>query len=156
MPNCNIRKRRGRVTNPEHLRRLERMYLAAPINAYYEPEITIGTGTATIRMKVKPEWFHAANAVHGSVYFKALDDSGFFAANSLVEAFFVLTSNYSITMVRPLSSGEMTATGIVVHHGKRLLSAESKLVDDNDRVIAHGIGTFMVSNMPLAEVTAYR
>jgi acyl-coenzyme A thioesterase PaaI-like protein len=35
---------------------------------------------------------HSIHAVHGSVYFKALDDAAFFAVNSLVEDVFVLTA----------------------------------------------------------------
>jgi hypothetical protein len=34
---------------------------------------------------VRPDFFHAAHAVHGSVYFKALDDAAFFAVASLVQ-----------------------------------------------------------------------
>jgi acyl-coenzyme A thioesterase PaaI-like protein len=73
--------------NHEHYRRLEKMYLAAPVNAFYSPSIWISHAQAEITVNVKPEFFHAADAVHGSVYFKMLDDSSFFAVNSLVEGF---------------------------------------------------------------------
>ena len=96
-----------------------------------------------------------SNAVHGSVYFKALDDAAFFAANSLNEEFFVLTSNYSITFIRPMTEGSMTATGQIVHSGRRMMSAESRLTDGQGVLIAHGTGTFMTSAVPLREVPGY-
>ena len=58
-----------------HYRRLEHMYRAAPANEYFRPEIRIDDGTAEVRLTVRPDFFHAANAVHGSVYFKLLDDA---------------------------------------------------------------------------------
>jgi hypothetical protein len=56
----------------EHYRRLERLYLAAPTNAYYKPTVHIAHGTAEVRIQIRPDFFHAAAAVHGSVYFKLL------------------------------------------------------------------------------------
>ena len=76
----------------DHFRRLERMYRAAPANEYFRPDISIEEGTAEVRLVVRPDFFHAASAVHGSVYFKLLDDATFFAASSLVDDVFVLTA----------------------------------------------------------------
>ncbi len=90
----------------EHYRKLERMYLAAPINEFFKPDITIGKGTAEITVHVDDRrFFHAANAIHGSVYFKCLDDAAFFAVSSLVEDCFVLTSNFNLYLHAPVSGG---------------------------------------------------
>ena len=43
------------TVDPEHYRRLERMYASAPINAYYRPELRNGEATATIRVQVRKE-----------------------------------------------------------------------------------------------------
>jgi acyl-coenzyme A thioesterase PaaI-like protein len=64
---------------------------------------------------VRPEFFHAAHAVHGSVYFKALDDAAFFAVNSLVTDVFVLTASYNLYLTRPVTEGALRAVGRVVH-----------------------------------------
>jgi acyl-coenzyme A thioesterase PaaI-like protein len=95
----------------EHHRKLERLYLSAPTNAYYKPAISIDAGSAEIQIEVRPDFFHAAAAVHGSVYFKLLDDAGFFATNSLVPDVMVLTANFTIHLLRPVSSGRLTARG---------------------------------------------
>ena len=82
----------------EHHRRLEHMYLSAPANEYFKPEIRIDEGRAEVRLTVRPDFFHAASAVHGSVYFKLLDDATFFAASSLVDDVFVLTASFNILL----------------------------------------------------------
>ena len=68
------------------------MYAFAPTNKYYMPTIGGEEGHAEVVIAVRHDFLHAAGAVHGSVYFKALDDAAFFAVNSLVDDVFVLTS----------------------------------------------------------------
>jgi uncharacterized protein (TIGR00369 family) len=140
----------------EHHRRLERMYHAAPANEYFRPEIRIDEGTAEVRLTVRPDFFHAASAVHGSVYFKLLDDATFFAASSLVDGVFVLTASFNIYFLRPISAGVMTARGTVVSRTSRLIIGEGVLVDGDGKEIARGTGTFMPSRVPLDERLGYR
>jgi uncharacterized protein (TIGR00369 family) len=143
------------TSNDEHFRKLERMYHGAPINRFFEPVLRISDGRAEITMPMKPDFFHAARAVHGSVYFKALDDAAFFAANSLVADVFVLTVTYSLYLTRPISEGEMRASGRVVHKSKNLLIADAELFDSADRQIARGSGTFMRSQIALSPAIGY-
>jgi uncharacterized protein (TIGR00369 family) len=140
----------------EHHRRLERMYLSAPANEYFRPEIRIDEGRAEVRLVVRPDFFHAASAVHGSVYFKLLDDATFFAASSLVDDVFLLTASFNIYFLRPISSGTMTARGTVVSRTSRLLVGEGVLVDGDGREIARGSGTLMPSKVALGERLGYR
>jgi uncharacterized protein (TIGR00369 family) len=140
----------------EHYRRLERMYLAAPANEYFRPEIQIAEGTAEVRLPVRPDFFHAASAVHGSVYFKLLDDATFFAASSLVDDVFVLTASFNIYFLRPISAGVMTARGTIVSRSSRLLIGDGVLVDSDGKEIARGSGTFMPSRVVLDERVGYR
>jgi len=143
------------MPSTEHYRRLERMYVSAPTNAYYAPAIAIGEGRAEITIAVRLEFFHAAGAVHGSVYFKMLDDAAFFAANSLVDDLFLVTVSFNIYLTRPISAGQMRAVGHVAHRSQRLFIAEAELTDATGREIARGSGTFMHSNIPLASVPGY-
>jgi uncharacterized protein (TIGR00369 family) len=143
------------ATRDEHYRRLERMYLSAPANEYFRPEIGIDEGRAEVRLVVRPDFFHAASAVHGSVYFKLLDDATFFAASSLVDDVFVLTASFNIYFLRPISAGTMTANGTIVSRSSRLLIGEGVLVDGDGREIARGSGTFMPSKVPLDERLGY-
>ena len=80
----------------EHYRKLENMMHSAAIVNLVGARVSIDEGRAEIILPVKPELFHAAGALHGAMYFLALDNAAFFAVNSLVEDVFVLTTNFSI------------------------------------------------------------
>ena len=107
-------------------------------------------------MAVRPDFFHAASGVHGSIYFKVLDDATFFAASSLVDDVFVLTASFNIYFLRPISSGEMHARGTIVSRSTRLLIGEGVVTDSEGKEIARGSGTFMPSRVPLDERLGYR
>lgn len=139
----------------DHYRRLERMYLAAPCNEVYRPEITIREGEAEVSFDVGPHLHHAGRAAHGSSYFKAMDDAAFFAVNSLVDDVFILTVAFDIHLLRPIAEGRMIATGRVVNAGRNLWVADARLVDDRDRLLGRGTGTFMRSEIPLVDAMGY-
>lgn len=143
------------MPSEEHFRRLESMYHSAPINEYYDPILTVEEGRSRLQFEVRPKFFHAAKAVHGSVYFKALDDAAYFAVNSLVEDVLVLTVTFNIELLRPVSSGRLTAEGRVLHTSPRLYAAESDLCDAKGRIIGLGRGTFLPSSIALNPEVGY-
>ena len=139
----------------EHFRKLERMYHGAPINRYFQPTLRVSNGTAELQMPVKRELFHAAHALHGCAYFKALDDAAFFAVNSLVTDVFVLTASYNIYLTRPVTEGILRASGRVVHSSRKLFLAEAELFDGEQRLVARGNGSFMRSTIALTPQVGY-
>lgn len=141
--------------NQEHFRKLEHMYALAPINTYFKPTLMVSQGCAEVSIPIRPDFFHAAAAVHGSVYFKAMDDAAFFACNSLRTDFFVLTVTFTVYFLRPVSSGEIRAFGRVIHHSGKLLVADSILTDSDGCEIGRGSGTFMPGKIPLTAEIGY-
>jgi len=61
----------------EHYRKLENMMHSAPIVKLVGARAEISQGQAEITLPVNRDLFHAAGALHGAMYFLALD-SGFF------------------------------------------------------------------------------
>lgn len=142
-----------------HYRKLEKMYLdGAHINAafYDSIQLSISNEKAIITLKIEPKYFHAAGAIHGSVYFKVLDDAAFFAVNSIVEDVFVYTTSYNIQILRPVSTGHIKAIGEVKFKSKNLFIADSELYDDNNTLVARGSGNFMKSRIALDESIGYK
>lgn len=139
-----------------HFRKLERMYVTAPCNRYYRPRITVSEGATAISVPVRKKFFHAAGAVHGSVYFKILDDAAFFACNSLVRDFLVLTASFSVTLLRPVTAGTMRGEGKVLNASRNLMMAESRLFDAGGREVARGVGMFVRSRLRLSSAIGYR
>lgn len=139
-----------------HFRRLEHMYLSAPINRFFNPSITINEGSAEVGIPIRMELHHAAFATHGSVYFKAMDDAAFFAASSLEAGYFMLTVSFTIYFLRPIEKGEMRAFGRVVHHTQRQYFCEVILTDADGGEIGRGSGIFKPSHIHLSEEVGYK
>lgn len=140
----------------EHFSALENMYLAAPINIIYNPRINVSEGQSEIEIELSDKYYHAAGAVHGSVYFKMLDDAAFFAANSLESEVFVLTTSFTIYLTRPISSGTMKAVGKVVNSTKSQFIAESITYNSEGKEIARGNGIFVRGKYKLSEALGYK
>jgi uncharacterized protein (TIGR00369 family) len=133
----------GAAPGEDYYRKLERIYLSAPINEIYRPAIRISRGAAEIAITVHRQFHHGGNAVHGSVYFKSLDDAAFFAVNSLVEGFLVVTASFTVYFLRPITEGSIRAVGKVVHEGGSAFVAESVLWNGDGQEIARGSGSFV-------------
>lgn len=140
---------------PEHYSALVSMYKAAPVNAFYRPEMVVSKGEAEIEIEISEKHFHSAGAVHGSVYFKMLDDAAFFAANSLESEYFVLTTSFTTYLTRPVSSGKLKSVGKVVNSNKSQFIAESVVYDEQGREIGRGNGVFMRGKMRLVDALGY-
>ena len=143
------------MTKDAHFIALENMYLAAPINAFFQPRIHVSDSEATIEVDVSEKLFHAADAVHGSVYFKVLDDAAFFAANSLEREVFVLTTSFTVYLTRPISTGTLRSVGRVVNRNKSQFIAEAVAYDSEGREVGRGSGMFVRGKSPLREARGY-
>jgi uncharacterized protein (TIGR00369 family) len=143
------------LPHESHHRKLEQLYAAAPITRWYGATIRILDGQAIVRIPIRAEFYHAAAAVHGSVYFRALDDAAFFAVNSRVEDVLVLTVSFTVHFTGPVREGELEAVGKVLHEAGRLFVAESELRDQQGRLLAKGSGTFTRSKIALTPEIGY-
>lgn len=144
------------MSTDDHRRALERLYHGAPITRWMGFRLEIGDGEATVRATVRPEFHHAAGAVHGSVLFRALDDAAFFAASSVVPRVFVLTASFDVHFVRPVVDGEMVAEGRVLERSRRRVLSVAEVRDRRGKVVARGTGTFMPSEIALDGLADYR
>lgn len=142
----------------DHFRKLERMYLSAPINKelYNGITILIAHEKAELTLEIGPKFFHAANAIHGSVYFKMLDDAAFFAVNSIVPEVFVYTVSFNTQLLRPASNGIIKSVGELKFKSTNLFIADSVLLDENNKVLGRGTGSFMKSKIALAPAIGYK
>lgn len=163
MPCCRVA---GRVTQPDapapdsgetaHFRALENLYRSAPINRLFQSEIAISEpGRCIIDFDVDESQFHAAGAVHGTVYFKMLDDAAFYAANSLVSDRFLLTTAFNLLFTRPIAPGRIRAEGRWISGKRRVYVAEASLTDSHGEEVGRGTGTFMRSQFALSSLPGY-
>jgi len=143
------------MTSVEHHRRLERMYERPPVNQLYKPTLSVSEGKSEITMGVSEAFFHSAGAIHGSVYFKILDDAACFAAWTREAEFFVVTASFTTYILRPVFEGELRAVGRVIHESRSQFVVESKAYDFEDRLVAHGNGIMMRGRNKLSQLEDY-
>ena len=142
----------------EHFVKLQNMYAIANVNtAFYETtECIIEPEKAIISLSVSDKYFHALGAIHGSVYFKLLDDSAFLAVNSIVTDVFLLTTSFNTNIVRPVSGGKITAVGKLRYKSKNIFVSESTMYNDEGKEIAFGTGNFVKSKILLSPEIGYK
>ncbi len=139
-----------------HYRALERLYGSAPVNSVFESTLAItGEGLSRLKFVVTRDVYHAAGAAHGTIYFKMLDDAAFYAANSMATDRFLLTTSFNLHFTKPVREGEVIAEGRWVSGKRRVLVAESRLVDAEGDEIGRGTGTFMRSRIALSSLPGY-
>ncbi|WP_422858685.1 PaaI family thioesterase [Flagellimonas sp. S174] len=141
----------------QHYKKLERMYLKAKINTslYDTTTINISEGKSRITLHISEKYYHALDAVHGSVYFKLLDDAAFFAVNSMVTDNFVLTTSFNLNLIRPVQVGKLTCEGKIKYQSKNTFVAESILYNSFGKEVGFGTGNFVKSKMALSPEIGY-
>lgn len=139
-----------------HWRALEGLYASAPVNGLFASRLRItGQGRSRIDFDVDESCFHAAGAAHGTIYFKMLDDAAFYAANTLVTDRFLLTTSFNLHFTAPIRGGPIVAEGQWISGRRRVLVAESRLLDADGEEVGRGTGTFMRSQIALSGLAGY-
>ena len=144
------------MENSEHYTKLENMMHSAPFVQLIDARVTIKQGEAQITLPVRKDFYHAAGAMHGALYFFALDNAAFLAVNSLVEDVSVLTTSLTTYITRPVSEGVVKAIGTVVYQNRSQFIGESVLYDSNGKEIARANGIFVRSKIPLSDKNGYK
>ncbi|WP_242927270.1 PaaI family thioesterase [Pontibacter vulgaris] len=140
----------------EHYRRLEHLYHQANIQEIFSnSEIKVSSERAEITLPVAAKYNHGANAIHGAVYFKLMDDAAYFAVASLVRDVFIVTSSFQLNLLRPVTGGTLKAVGTVRSKAKNLFVAEATLYNDKGKEVAFGTGQFMRTTQPLSSLQGY-
>ncbi len=145
------------MNNNNHYQKLEEMYLKANINTdlYATTTVNIKEGYSEVGLTISKNYFHALGAIHGSVYFKLLDDAAFWAVNSIVYDFFCLTTSFNIHITKPVSSGKLLAKGTLKFKSKNIFFAKSSLFNEKGDEIAFGTGSFCKSKVLLDPSIGY-
>ena len=144
------------MSDQDHYRKLENFFHSARINEFYNPEITVSERSTEIRLDVDPKFFHAGHSVHGSVFFKLLDDACYFACQSIEKHHFLVTSSFNIQFIAPVTGGTLTVKAEVDATTRSVSFASGEIFDEKSRLVATGNGNFMKSRLNLNEDVGYR
>ncbi|MFT6827264.1 MAG: hypothetical protein ACJAZV_000545 [Roseivirga sp.] len=145
------------MSDPSHYRKLETLFQSAPLNQgiFKGSELEVEFEKATLRLAIGNQYFHAADAMHGAIYFKLLDDSAYFAAASIEETFFLLTKSYTIHFRRPVMEDDLTAFGKVMEVNEKEILAASEIYNSAGKLVANGEGVFVKGSKRLDELKGF-
>jgi acyl-CoA thioesterase len=109
--------------------------------------LEVAPGTATARMAVREDHFNAVNIVHGGALFSLADFT--FAAASNARGKAAVAINATISYMRPVSSGTLTAKAEEVNASTRLATYLIRITDEQGRQVALFQGTVFRKEDPL-------
>lgn len=109
--------------------------------------IEVGDGYAVFEGEAGPHLLNPQGTVHGGWALTLIDSATTCAALSLLPAGVgVATIETKGNFSRPITkdTGHVRAEGRVVARGRRIISAEARVLDSAGRILAHGTATVMV------------
>ena len=141
------------MTSPEHRAQLiETFHTRATIVKYFGMTLSFREdGRAVIDLPYNPNLNHALGGIHGGVIMTLIDSAAWFAsAVSHPEHVWVATSELSTHLLLPAANTSLRAIGKILKAGKRQDIVEAEVTDGDGKLVAHGVGTFIIlSNLPL-------
>jgi uncharacterized protein (TIGR00369 family) len=127
-----------------HHRMLERLYHAAPSNAFTPATMQLAHGEAWLSMELPDEYRQAVGMVHGMIPCKVIDEIGFYAAQSVVEDVWLTTAALNVQFLGPVEvGGQLHGHARVVHAGRSSITVEVLTWRGDNSPVARGTGTFV-------------
>ncbi len=109
--------------------------------------VEVEEGRARFEMVPGPEHYNTIGSVHGGVGMTLLDSAMGCAIHTLIEAGVGYTTlEVKTNFVRPITAdtGLISCEGSVVHPGRRVVTAEGRIVDGAGKLLAHGTTTCLI------------
>ena len=151
---CDKFMQRFNIEREHHFSRLQDVYHTAPVNVEMKPTLQVSWGAASSVMAVDEKYFHAGKGLHGAMYFKMLDDTAYFACQSLEREFFLLTAEFTTRFFKPVTGGSLLCESRIDHIDGKKYRASAKLFWQG--VLAgEGSGLFLRSRIRLDDLAAY-
>jgi uncharacterized protein (TIGR00369 family) len=104
-------------------------------------------GRVVIAAEPNDTLLNPAGTVHGGFSATLLDSCmGLAIQSTLAKGIGQTTLEFKISLVRPITTetGEIRAEGTVLSRGRRIGTAEGKIMDRNGRLLAHGTTTCLI------------
>ena len=104
----------------------------------------IGMGTATLMLPVRKELMQNHGVVHGGAVASLIDSAMAFAIIPLLSADEkVTTVDLTISYLRPVTEGQMTASAKVIRAGRRLISVSAEVFNSDQSLTATALSTYI-------------
>lgn len=127
------------------LRRIQKAVTTVPFAKLLGIELEeVGKGTATLGLSIRKELTQNHGVVHGGAIASLIDTATAFAIISLLSPTEkVTTVDLTISYMRPLTAGRITARAKVIRSGRRLFVTSADLLDQDGRLAATALSTYI-------------
>lgn len=107
----------------------------------------VDEGRAVFTAVPGEQHYNPIGVVHAGLAATMLDSAMGVAVHTTLpkgDAYTTLETKFNL--VRPISAetGRIAAEGLVVHRGRRVATAEGRVTDERDRLLAHGTSTCLI------------
>ena len=102
-------------------------------------------GVGSVSLAIQPHHLQGAGQVHGGLM-AVLVDTAFFRAvrSTLAPGQRTTTIELKVNFLESATSGRLTATARIISNSDRLTVADVEVLSEDGRLIAQGLGTFLV------------
>ena len=102
-------------------------------------------GSSTVMMPINPSHLQEAGRVQGGIIV-ALADYAMYRAIKLLlkDGEATTTIEIKVNFLAAAEKGELTATAKIISAGRRLMVGEMEVRDQDGKLVAQGLGTYMV------------
>ena len=105
----------------------------------------IGDSHAIMEVTVRDIHRNYFGGAHGGLIATLVDTVSFFPRPLLPSGRSCTTTNLNVTYVRPAALGDtLTARSDLIHLGRRMASLTIRVVNQEDKLVAHGTATLMI------------
>jgi uncharacterized protein (TIGR00369 family) len=131
--------------DPAQLARAREAFASVPYAKLLGLELgEIGRGQATIHLTVRDELKQNQGVVHGGAVASLIDTAAAFAVVTELEAGErVTTTDFTIHYLRPVSSGQLSATARIVRGGRRLFVLSVEVRNEQETLLATAVTSYI-------------
>ena len=102
-------------------------------------------GTSTVVMPISPKHLQQAGRVQGGIVVALADYAMFRAIKPLLKPKESTTTiELKVNFLAAAQKGYLTGTAKIISHGRRLMVGEMEVRDEDSKLIAQGLGTYLV------------
>lgn len=98
-----------------------------------------------MRLRVRPELMNVMGSLHGGAISSLVDCALYWSIHSTLPAGMIMPTNeIKVNYFRPVKAGEVRARAKVLHRGKRTITGEVEVLDEDGRLLAKGIVSYFL------------
>jgi len=124
--------------NERNLEEFVKKVESIPYHKFIKLKITSwDKGQAVVEVKVTENILNPFRVVHGGIFYTICDVAAYIASNTLIsDVYLPVTSDINVSVLSPVNEGVLRVYANVIKAGKRLHFIESKVFDQDEKLVA--------------------